>query len=285
MASCFDVIFIDEGQDFDPEEYRLILDLIKPNEVSEEKPIVIFYDDAQNIYGRSRPVWRDVGINVIGERSFVMRECFRNTRQIVELAFNVLLGSQAPSDQKVQTRTYADVNYLKERGVIEETGDHFRVGFAEREGRKPEIMVFSDSLLEINWLADEIVKLIQDENVRSEDILVIFYRQSHFDYELLKKKISSKLPNIEFVLPFGNSSDKDRFIFQPGKLTITNVYGAKGYDAPIVFLAGIDRFEVGREGRAAFYVGATRAKLLLYLSGVDGKNSLLDEAKSIRPML
>jgi len=40
---CFDAIFIDEGQDFEPEEYKLLLDLIRPNEVSDEKPILIFY--------------------------------------------------------------------------------------------------------------------------------------------------------------------------------------------------------------------------------------------------
>lgn len=285
FSACFDAIFLDEGQDFEPEEYRLILDLIRPNEVSGEKPLIIFYDDAQNIYGRSRPVWREVGINVVGERSTVMQECFRNTRQIVELAFNVLLGSQAPSDLRVQTRTYADVNYLKERGVIEEAGDHFRVGFAEREDRKPEIKEFPDVHSEIVWVADEIVRLMHDENVRSEDILVIFYRQSQFNYDLLKRKISERLTDMEFILPFGNSPDKDRYIFQAGKLTITNVYGAKGYDAPIVFLVGVDKFDADREGRAAFYVGATRAKLFLYLSGVIRKNSLLDEAKSIRPML
>ena len=284
-GSCFDAIFIDEGQDFEPEEYRLLLDLIRPNEVSGEKPIVIFYDDAQNIYGRSRPVWRDVGINVVGERSFVMRECFRNTRQIVELAFNVLLGSQASTEQKVQTRTYADVNYLKEKGVIEEAGDHIRVKFAEREDRKAEIKDFASPNDEITWVANEITHLIDEDSVRAEDILVIFDRQSHFDYELLKRKIGAKFPEMEYVHPFGNSTDKDRYIFQPGKLTITNIYGAKGYDAPIVFLVGVDKFELTRDGRASFYVGATRAKLILYLSGITGDNSLLAEAKRVNQLI
>lgn len=283
--SCFDVIFIDEGQDFHPAEYLLLLDLIRPNEVSDEKPLVIFYDDAQNIYGQPRPVWRDVGINVVGERSFVMRECFRNTRQIVEVAFNVLLGSQASVEQKVQTRTYADVNYLKERKVIEEVGDHFRIGFAEREYKKPQIQEFPDETSEISWLATEIARLIQEDAVRSEDILIIFDRQSHFNYQLLQTNINQKLPDLEFILPFGNSSDKDRYIFQPGKLTITNIYGAKGYDAPIVFLAGVDKFDLTREGRASFYVGATRAKLLLYLSGVSKHTSLLEESKRVSQML
>ena len=71
-----------------------------------------------------------------------MLECFRNTRQIVELAFNVLLGTQSLPEQRVQTRTYADINYLKQRGVIEETGDHVRVRFAEREYKRPDMQGF-----------------------------------------------------------------------------------------------------------------------------------------------
>lgn len=283
--SCFDVIFVDEGQDFAPEEYRLLLDLIKPNDVTGEKPLIIFYDDAQNIYGRSRPVWRDIGINVTGERSFVMRECFRNTRQIVELAFNVLLGSQAASATKVQTRTYADINYLKERKVIEEAGDHIRVGFAEREDKKPEIREFPDEISEIDWISSEIIRLIQVESVRAEDILVVFYRQSLFNYQSLMTKINEELPDLEFTLPFGDSPDKDKFIFQAGKLTISNVYGVKGYDAPIVFIAGTDKFNNNREGRASFYVGATRAKLFLYLTGIEKEDSLLKEAKKIYQLL
>jgi superfamily I DNA and RNA helicase len=284
-STCFDAIFIDEGQDFEPEEYRLILDLIRPNEVSGEKPVLIFYDDAQNVYGRARPVWTDIGLNLGGARSSVMLECFRNTRQIVELAFNVLLGSQAAQDQKVQTRTYADINYLKQRGVIEETGDHIRVRFAEREYKRPDIHKFTDRGLEISWLADEITRLIQVESVRPEDMLVIFYKQFLFPWEALRDQIIKQIPGQEFVFPSGKTGEKDTYIFQKGKLTITNVYGAKGYDAPLVFLVGTDGFTSDKEGRAAFYVGATRAKLHLYVSGLNINNSLLTEAESVSKLL
>ena len=90
---------------------------------------------------------------------------------------------------------------------------------------------------------------------------------------------------MEFVFPSGQDGDKDQYIFQKGKLTITNVYGAKGYDAPIVFLVGVDNFPTDKEGRASFYVGATRAKLHLYISGLDGGDSLLSEARSVSKLL
>jgi len=285
-SNCFDALFVDEGQDFEPEEFALLHDLVRPHPGTGEKPLIIFYDDAQNLYGRTRPVWSDIGINVaVGDRSRVMRECFRNTRQIVELAFNVLLGSQAPPSVRVQTRTYADVAYLKDQGLVEEVGDHFRVGFAEREYSVPTVRPFPHEGAEIQWLAQEIVRLIRAEEVRPEDIVVIFYRPQSFDYRQLESLVQAELPELGFIHPFGDSTDKNRFIFQQGCLTVSTVYGAKGYDAPIAFVVGTDRFDYDKEGRAAFYVGASRAKLLLYVTGVERSPSLLDEARAVSQVL
>ena len=282
---CFDAMFVDEGQDFEPEEWLLLLDLVRPHPKTEEKTLVVFYDDAQNLYGRKRPVWKDLGINFTGERSRVMRECFRNTRQIVELAFNVLLGSQAQPDVRVLTRGYADISYLKERGLVEEVGDYFRVGFAEREYQVPQVQQFPTQQQEIDTIGGEIVRLIRDQDVRPEDILVEFMGPTVFDVDGLQHRIAHDLPNLGFLRPFGKSEDKDKYIFQRGRLTLSTVHGAKGYDAPIVFLVGADRFPVDTNGRAAFYVGATRSKMLLSVSGCERPGSLLAEAAAVRSMI
>jgi superfamily I DNA and RNA helicase len=283
---CFDTIFVDEGQDFEPEEFRLLLDLIKPNPKSGERPIVIFYDDAQNLYGRTRPVWRDVGINVVGERAQVLKECFRNTRQIVELALNVLLGSSASPDMRALTRTFADIAYLKDRSLVEEDGNCVRVRFAEREGEPPHVAAFDDELAEMQWIVRQVSHLVHDEGVRLEDILVIFYRPTAYNHPRLESLLAASLPGLQFVRPHGdNFGDKDCYIFQPGKMTVSTVYGSKGYDAPVVFLVGADRFGTDTEGRAAFYVAATRAMEFLYITGVQGRASLLTEAGEIREKL
>jgi superfamily I DNA and RNA helicase len=87
------------------------------------------------------------------------------------------------------------------------------------------------------------------------------------------------------VRPFGsNDDDKDQYIFQPGKLTISTIAGAKGYDAPIVFIVGTDRFGTDTKARASFYVAATRAKMFLQITGVAGRGSLLEEAAAIGAM-
>jgi superfamily I DNA/RNA helicase len=78
--------------------------------------------------------------------------------------------------------------------------------------------------------------------------------------------------------------ERDDFIFRPGYLTISTPHSAKGYDAQIVFLLGTDQYSAEPEGRASFYVGATRAKLLLYVTGRDGTNTLLHEAQKLLRM-
>lgn len=286
-ATLFDAIFVDEGQDFVPEEYQLLLDLIKPNSQTGEKPIVIFYDDAQNLYARPRPNWRQIGIDVQrGDRARVMKECFRNTREIVELAFNVLLGSQAPPNMRVQTRTYADVNYLKQGGLVEEHGDHFRVRFAERTFRKPTVHKFRSRSQEKQWIANEVVRLVEEEQVRPEDILVLFHRKQ--DFEDLSNVIAGRAHNSSikgFIQPYGRNPDRDSYIFREGHLTISTTHGAKGYDAQIVFLAGADLFGPENDGRASFYVGATRAKMMLYITGLDIPNTLVTEAEAVNAVL
>lgn len=283
----FDAIFVDEGQDFEPEEYQLLLDIVKPHPGTGEKTLVIFYDDAQNLYARPRPNWKQIGIDVRrGDRARVMKECFRNTREIVELAFNVLLGSQAPPHMRVRTRTYADVSYLKQWGLVEEHGDHFRVRFAERTFRKPIIRKFSSRSAEKDWVASEIVRLVEEEQVRPEDILVVFHRKE--DFENLSDIIAAKDKEgiiKGFIRPYGRSSDRDEYIFREGHLTISTTHGAKGYDAQIVFVVGADLFDAESEGRASFYVGATRAKMLLYISGLNRPGTLVTEAEAVNAVL
>jgi len=86
---------------------------------------------------------------------------------------------------------------------------------------------------------------------------------------------------------YGKSKDKspDTYIFKEDHLTFSTIASAKGYDAPVVFLAGVDYVETTEKSRALFYVGATRAKHMLYISGKasSGPNGeLLSEAARVR---
>ncbi|MCB0109888.1 MAG: hypothetical protein KDE53_28390, partial [Caldilineaceae bacterium] len=287
-AMLFDALFVDEAQDLATEEIGLLLDLIKPNADSGEKTLVLCYDDAQNLYGRPRPVWREVGINVaIGDRSRVMRQCHRNGRQTVELALNVLLGSAAPPDLRVHTRQYADLAYLREHNLVTEERDHVRVHFALREDLPPTVQTFPLRHAELDWVVEEVVQLIVEEAVRPEDILLLAHqpRSPEFDLPYLDRRLRERLPTIALRHVYGEQRAKDDYLLVPGQLTLATVFSAKGYDAPVVFVMGADLFPYTKEGRAAFYVAATRAKLRLFISGLWRDRSLLGEADQLRRTL
>jgi len=288
-AKLFDAIFIDEGQDFEEEEYRLLMDLLRAQPSTGEKQMCIFYDDAQNVYGKARPTWARIGIDVTGSRSRVMRECFRNTRETIELAFNVLLGTQAPPTMRVATRTFADLSYLKNVGVVAENPDGmFQIGFTERTGPRPEVRVFDNRSEEIGFLSEEISKLISSEHVRARDILVLCERKAEVATlaSALKQRLAGDLiKGIREVHMEAKNEDKNEYLFREGYLTIATTKSAKGYDAPIVFLVAVDQFSSDIQGRASFYVGATRAKYLLYLTGIGRPDSLLQEAVLVRGKL
>jgi superfamily I DNA and RNA helicase len=68
-------------------------------------------------------------------------------------------------------------------------------------------------------------------------------------------------------------------LIQARILTLSFIHSVQGYDASIVFLMGTDRLDGDEtEHRATLYVGATRAKFQLLVSGVQRDvPTLLDE--------
>jgi len=282
-----DAIFVDEGQDLEKEEFALLLKLLRTDPATGEKTLVIFYDDAQQIYARKRPVWKDLGIDVQrGDRSRVMKECFRNTREIVELAFNILLGSASQEPDKVRTRAYSEVAGLKETRLVEEIDGYYRVNFAERTFDKPVVKAFKSRDEERGWISAEVIKLITEEQVRPEHILILC--PSISECKQIESVMSTNMRQTHQVKGFRSpylNDEKDDFIFQDGKLTISTINSAKGYDAHVVLMMATDQTSTGPEGRASFYVGATRAKLLLYVTGLNVTGTLLQEAEKLSSML
>ncbi len=287
-ALRFDAVFVDEGQDLAPEEFILVHEMCRRDPATGEKNLVIFYDDAQNLYARPRPIWKALGIDVQrGDRSRVMRRCFRNPQAVVEFAFNLLLGKQAADSGAVRTRTFADVAWLGRHDLIEERPTHFRVKFTDRAGDRPAVTLFRTRDHEKRWVAAEILRLIREEEVRPEEILVVFDREGDFgSLEALIRSLDGNGVIQGVVRPYnGNRSDQDRLIFRENHLTLATTKGAKGYDAPIVFLCGADSFAADSAGRASFYVGATRTRFRLYVTGLDTPGRLAREAAAVEKIL
>jgi hypothetical protein len=252
---AYDAIYVDEGQDFLEGDFRLLKGLCRSSEGG-EPDLHVFYDDAQNLLGRMRPNWKSLGLNLVGGRSHIMTQCFRNTRPIVEASFNVLYGRFTVSREGVPTKVYGDVATLEEKGLVEDKGDRYEVRFAVRDGMPPRLTLATGLEEERRLLVERLRWLIEDQKVRPEDILVLAHswRRVTGLAEVIR---SAGIPSI--VQIHIAKEDQDRILKRRGCLPLSTVASAKGYDAYCTLLASANDFPTDLTGRASFYVGCTRA--------------------------
>jgi len=262
----YDAVYVDEAQDLLPAELEFLRRLAR-RQPDGGQSLVVFYDNAQNIYGVTPPTWGDLGINIVG-RTVFLDLCLRNTRETLAFAFNVLVGSFASEGQKVTTRQFADVAGLKQRGLISENGDRYDIHFSPRTGPQPRVSSYPTRRAEIDGTVAAIETLVKRQRVLPRDILVL--HKSHHSFKGLAEGIARVIGSEHQIrqVDAEHFINKNHPLVEDGYLTVSTIASAKGYDAPIVFLLGADELATDTQGRASFYVGATRAKLLLYVSGV-----------------
>ncbi len=216
----------------------------------------VFYDDAQNVYGHPRPNWRGIGLNVVGGRAHVMTECFRNTRPVIERAFNFLYGSWAKDRSSEPTRAYGDVTHLEKAGLLVRDGDRWRVYFAPRDGLHPQFSLLEDRQREDREIVERLRWLIEAEELRAEDILLLTHRRDRAQQlaELVEAAQLKWVDTVHLV-----TRDRDAAVKRRGQLSVSTAASAKGYDAYCVLVAGAHDFPPTMGGRAYLYVACTRA--------------------------
>ena len=271
----FSGVFVDEGQDFHEAEYMLLMTLCARTTAGLPR-LFVFYDDAQNLYGLKRPTWSDLGLDVRG-RSVVMDECFRNTRDIIEPAFNLLLGSHADEPQSVNTSGFADIPTLKDKQLIAIDNGHIRIGFTAREGNPVSCCKCDDKNAEQLRLARNCEDLLQRDGLLPQEILVLTFRRERALQ--LANAIADRLGPARVRCPF-QKPEKDGLAIQPDQVTVSTVASAKGYDAPYVMLASLDEFTNDVKGRVSLYVGCTRAREWLDVSWVETTNLVREFERS-----
>jgi hypothetical protein len=252
-------VFVDEGQDFHENEYRLLLKLCARTPSGLHRTFV-FYDDAQNLYGLRRPTWSDLGFDIRG-RTVVMDQSFRSPRGVIEPAFNILLGTHAIDPRSVKTRGFADIATLVDKKLASEEHDHVRINFAPREGHPATLTLCGDRNEEAARVASQCETLMRLDGLLPQDILVLTFKRERASElaDSIGKRIGSELVRCTF-------DDKDSLAVQPDRVTVSTIASAKGYDAPYVLLASLDDFSEDVEGRASVYVGCTRAREWLDVS-------------------
>jgi superfamily I DNA/RNA helicase len=299
----YDSVFVDESQDMGGPELNHLFSLARPR-VGEDgqsrRSFNLFMDDSQNVYARKGLQYlRDAlggQLNFSG-RASVLREAFRSTRQILDLAFNVVLDPHGIGGAAPGMREFMRTRELFDQGLLEEPEQGpdglFHVLYTERTGLVPKVSRAASRSDEQLSIAREITRLFKEEELQPADVLVVVpSRPSQWAEALTRAGVSA--------IGFGGQGGADASEFATTdasrRVRVTTIFQAKGHESPVVFFGAADDldtieawmkdddFSFGpqkgkrpvpqattpreweQRRRAMFYVGATRAMIRQYIS-------------------
>ncbi len=260
IAPRCDALFIDEAQDMGSQTLKLLSSVVRCTEASDDnsRSVNIFYDNAQNIYGRSTPKWSDLGLDMRG-RSTVMKESFRSTRPITEFALNVLYRLQPPDASP-------DHKELVSRGLIERStlsgADWWHVRFNQIAGPRPKFHRYANMQKEFEAIGDYCRELIAVQKVQPADISLVYNGQEI--PECLEKYTMPRLAGLGVELSIQKNKPFER---SSHTLLATTAHSFKGYDSEIVIIPAVDLYRARGRGLLAntLYVAMTRARSILTL--------------------
>lgn len=248
----FDLLYIDEAQDLGHDVLAFLLAQV--DRAGGHFPARLFYDNAQNVYGRSTPRWTDFGLDVRG-RSTVLRESFRATRQGMELALNVVHRLK-PLDGDPDLREF--IRSGKRRPLLVDDGGWWRAEFAVVSGERPRVELFDDRGAEGAALVEAVQGWIVD-SVRPQDIRVLaLSREACVD-------VAAALVDagVDAVCRFGRD-----FLPHEARVVVTTAHCFKGYEAELVAVVGLEAFATAELGPLVevLYVALTRARTRMRVS-------------------
>lgn len=242
-AAQYDAILIDEGHDFRPEWFKLVVQMVD----TKTNSVLVLYDDAQSIYGderRKKFSFKSVGIQAAG-RTTILKINYRNTDAILrfarDMAQSILKPTEADDD---------GVPLLSPQS-------------AGRPGAAPQIINLPNPKAE----AEFIVKRLQDAHRAGtpwRDMAVI-YREYERDAKLIRKLLPAYGVPLVYFKDANYKSSED-------KVTLITMHSCKGLEFPLVVIPGADKLtgadELPAQEAKLLYVAMTRATRELVMCGV-----------------
>jgi len=259
-----DALFIDEAQDMGPSTLRLLLSIVERSDVDDanSRSAHIFYDNAQNVYGTKTPKWSEFGLDMRG-RSTIMRESFRSTTPITELAVNILNGL-SDADERHDQQELISLGLLERARRNGQEWLHVR--YNQVDGPKPIYRSYDNRKLEMNGIAGHLKHLIQQEGISPTDICLIYNGKAR---QILESQLGPKLEQIGVELSMQTNRPFERL---SNTLVATTPHSYKGYESEVVMIPCVDHYVApgGKILANCLYVAMTRARSLLGIYGITG---------------
>jgi hypothetical protein len=239
-AGQYQAILIDEGHDFAPEWLKLITRMVDPATNS----LLLMYDDAQSIYGRSSKQFsfKSVGIQAQG-RTSILKVNHRNTRQILHTAS--LIAADLLADDAQDEDGIALVQPVS----------------CGREG--PETVIVR-------------LQTFREEAFKLAELLSAAHQDGHAwgDMAILCRHVwmRDECAGVLQLRELPHEARTGTGTFDPGadSIKLLTMHACKGLEFPIVALPGVGHMpgpeENAQEEARLFYVAATRATERLFIT-------------------
>ncbi|MDG4553407.1 MAG: ATP-binding domain-containing protein [Candidatus Competibacter sp.] len=294
QLDLYDAMLIDEAQDLPPSFFQIVDALTK-----QPKRIIWAYDELQNLSETSMAALPDLfGREIMltnapdaPRQDIILPVCYRNTPWALTLAHALGFGLFRKPDivqHFDEPSMWLDIGYMKESGELQagklvtlsRARDSYPPFFKKLLSPTDAVASYTFMSCEEQyvWIAEEIKRNIEQDELDPDDVMVVLPDpiSQKSEYFGLRRHLESH--GIPSNLA-GITNDRDTFI-EPGAVTISGIYRAKGNEAPMVYIANADHCAIGHELirlRNILFTGITRSRAWVRLCGVGEQMAMLQQ--------
>ena len=307
----YDVILVDEAQDFPPSFLRLCYEILDA-----PKRLVYAYDELQNLSGTSVATPEEIfGSHPDGtprvtfpaptpdkpKSDIILERCYRNSRPVLVTAHALGFGiyRQPPARRKTglvqmfgESGLWREIGYEVKEGNLQDDSNVVLQRTPEAspewlENHSPindliQFILFKNEEEQSDWVVNEIKKNLQQEELSYNDIIVINPNPftTREKVGLIRKKLLESEINSHLA---GVDTDPDIF-FKPdnASITFTGINRAKGNEAGMVYIINTQDCHSTSANLATLrnrlFTAITRSKAWVRVLGIgEGMQSLINE--------
>lgn len=291
ILPIYDYIFVDEAQDYDENFLYLCLLLAKKNRV------IWGADELQNIFQTKSISYKKIVDSQTPNnplsahqltRDWVLKTCYRTPREVLVCAHAMGFGFYGKIAQLLENREHwEDLGYTVERASYDDEANlKFQLGteisiYRPKENSPKFVgydfsiddVVHSDSFdtvsKEVAALTESLSHCIKHEKVAPSDIMVVCADDRNVSsyFSMISEQLSARGIST-------NDTHKDSYgvrdFFEEGRVTLSTIHKAKGNEAYVVYVIGVDAifFNPSARDRNRIFTAMTRTKGWLSISGV-----------------
>lgn len=241
-AGQYGAVLIDEGHDFEPAWFKLVVQMVSP----ETNSLLVLYDDAQSLYGtrRGRLSFKSLGIQAQG-RTTILKLNYRNTAEVLHLAHAFARDVMSPED--------ADDDSVPVLLPVS----------AQRHGAPPLLLELPSFKAEVDAIVQRFSAL-QEDGYAWGDMAVV-YRE-----KFMAQAVDNAFRRAGIPASWLNRDSSSRGRVADNTVSIVTLHSSKGLEFPVVAIPGLgylprESNDLSEEVRL-MYVGMTRAMDQLLLT-------------------